>query len=131
METLRKITQGVKEGMTSPFAVMYKLQQAEKEINTMIEEVKIIAFADAEPYEKTFEKDGMTVEQRAGGKIWNYKNIPEWIEKKKELTDLEANYKGAYSAYEKGEQIIDEDGVVVSIPEVSFKKNSIIIKKTK
>jgi len=73
---------------------------------------------------------GYKVEVRNGGRLFDYKHIPEWQERKESLSECEEKHKQAFIAKEKGLLTASEDGEEIVMPEVSYRKSSIILKKT-
>lgn len=84
---------------------------------------------EASEYEKEGYK-GYKVEVRTGGRIYDYKHIPEWQIRKESLSECEQRHKQAFIAKEKGLLTASEDGEEIVMPEVSYRKSSIILKKT-
>ena len=78
--------------------------------------------------DKTFDLNGRTFTVKNGRTIWDFKHIQEWADKKRELEELESKYKESYSAFKRGDNIVNEDGEVLERPKVSFAKNSITVK---
>ena len=74
---------------------------------------------------------GYTFEFRAGGKIWNFKDIPEWNREKEKMKELEAKYKMAYESVQKGITPVDEYGEVLPCPKVGYRSSSVILKEKK
>lgn len=61
---------------------------------------------------------GMTLKKKSAAGRWDYKEIPEWVEKKKELEAIEQTAQLAYSLMTKkkigtGPQVVGEDGEVM------------------
>ena len=67
---------------------------------------------------------GYTFEVRNGGMMYSYKDIPEWIEAKSHLKGIEDKYKSFALSAMKGAEFDCE------LPEISYRKSSVIIKKT-
>lgn len=72
---------------------------------------------------------GYKVEVRTGGRMYDYKHIPEWQIRKESLSECEERHKQAFIAKEKGLLTASEDGEEIVMPEVSYRKSSIILKK--
>lgn len=72
-----------------------------------------------------------TIEIRNGGRTFNYKKIPEWQKHEKALKDCEAKHKQAFLSKEKGMMIASEYGEEMVMPEVVYRKSSIIVKPKK
>jgi len=83
---------------------------------------------EAEEYGKEGYK-GYKVEIRNGGMEFNYKNIPEWQQLKESLSECEEKHKQAFIAKQKGLLTASEDGEEIVMPEISYRKSSIILKK--
>lgn len=61
---------------------------------------------------------GMTLKKKSAAGRWDYKEIPEWVEKKKELEAIEETAQLAYSLATKkkigtGPQVVGEDGEIM------------------
>lgn len=61
---------------------------------------------------------GMTLKRKSAAGRWDYKEIPEWVEKKKELEAIEETAQLAYSLMTKkkigtGPQVVGEDGEIM------------------
>ena len=74
---------------------------------------------------------GYKIEVRSGGQMYIFKNIPEWQDLEKKRKDFEEKSKAALQASLKGIQTADEDGVEIPLPEVSYRKSSVVMKKVK
>jgi len=122
------ITQDAQEGNTDALQAYAYLKQVEKAFKDCLSAVQELAQEDADKHPKSFEHAGFKFEKRAGGKVWNFKNIPAWADAKADLTDIEAQAKLAFAAYEKGQNMVSEDGEIHDLPEVTYKKDSLIIK---
>lgn len=130
METndLKAMTNAVIDGELNALEIYAQLKLAEKAVKTALDAVYAFAAEEADPYEKTFEKHGYTFEKRVGGASYNYKGIPAWCDKQVELKAIEERAKLAYSAYAKGQNLVSDDGEVSELPEVTYRKDSIVVK---
>lgn len=74
---------------------------------------------------------GYNIEVRNGGVMYDFKHIPEWKEYKQLLVDCEARYKSALVAKEHGNAFanVSDDGEELPLPQVSYRKSSVIVKK--
>lgn len=72
---------------------------------------------------------GAKFEVRSGGRTFNFKGIREWQIAADNLKEIEDKYKSAFLNREKGLLPIDENGELLDLPEVSYRKDSIIIKQ--
>lgn len=121
-----KLVDDVMDGNESALKAYGILKQIQKDIAQCIKHVEGEAFQEAQNWdEKTFQTQGFKFEKRAGGRTYSFKHIDEWAKKKEELNNLEAKYKSAASAYEKGQTMVDDDtGEVVPAAQVTFKRDS-------
>ena len=72
---------------------------------------------------------GARFEVRNGGRTFNYKGIKEWQIASENLKEIEEKYKQAFISKEKGLLPVDENGELLDLPEVNYRKDSIIIKE--
>ena len=68
-------------------------------------------------------------EVRSGGRTFNFKGIREWRIASDYLKEIEDKYKSAFINKEKGLLPVDENGELLELPEVNYRKDSIIIKQ--
>lgn len=115
-----------KENPLKAFAVLKGLQ---KQIADGIKEIEEGALEEAAKYgEKTFEAMNFKFEVREGRRTYSFKNIESWVETNNKLKEMESTFKQAASAYEKGKTVVDDNGEVVPVPEVTYSKSSITVK---
>jgi hypothetical protein len=76
---------------------------------------------------------GFTFEVRQGSKRFSYKGIPEWEATNNKRKEVENKYKSMFLAKVAGNPHanISEDGEELPLPEISYGKPSVIIKKKK
>jgi len=76
---------------------------------------------------------GYLIEVRNGGKIFTFKNIPEWQNVEQSKKEIEGRYKSAFEAIQKGNKFagVNEDGEEMVMPEITYRKSSIVLKKQK
>jgi len=97
--------------------------EAEKQISDL-------ALDQASEYsEKTFSEGAFTFEKRNGSRRFSYKNIPEVVNAENTVKDLKETYKQAFISMEKGLSSVDQDGVLLEVPTVSYTKDVLIVKK--
>lgn len=72
---------------------------------------------------------GAKFEVRSGGRTFNFKGIKEWQIASENLKEIEDKYKQAFISKEKGLLPVDDNGELLELPEVSYRKDSIIIKQ--
>lgn len=117
-------------GDMSALEAFARLKQMEKDLKDMLNEVEPDALHEAASYpENTFCNGVYTFEKRKGGANYNFKVIPEWVAKKEELTEIENKAKAAFKASILNVTGISVDGEVIDLPEVTYKKDSLILKQ--
>ena len=72
---------------------------------------------------------GAKFEVRSGGRTFNFKGIREWQIAADNLKEIEDKYKQAFISKEKGLIPVDDNGELLDLPEVNYRKDSIIIKQ--
>lgn len=77
------------------------------------------------------EYKGVKFEFRKGGKTFDYKGIEEWKIASTNLKEIEDKYKSAWENAQKGNMSVTEDGEVLQLPQVNYRKDSMIIKLPK
>jgi len=88
-EEIRQIQIDAEEGNMDSLHAYIELDKLEKVIKDSKDKVKESAIKKAEQYgEKTFEDFGAKIEM-SGKTTWDFKHIPAWNDKKRELTDIE------------------------------------------
>lgn len=137
-----QMAQDVIDGNESPIRGLGIIDQAIKHLKQLREEVFFPAALDvAMQNDKQFYSDGFNVERRNGRRIYDYTNIPEWVEaRRSELKKVdkrklvESKYKRlgeAYGGFNNKLQVADENGEIMVIPLVSHAKDSLILKEAK
>lgn len=99
-------------------------------LSDAIKQLEPIAINEARLQDKaSFEAYGNKFELRNGSTRYSYKNIKSWNEKNKELKAIEEKSKMAYIAFSKGLLTADEFGEEIELPEISYTKDCLIVKK--
>ena len=129
MINVGQLVQDVLDGNENPLKAYAVLKELSKQVSDGISQIEDGALEEAAKYgEKTFEALNYKFEVREGARRYNFKNIPEWVSASEKLKEMESTYKQAANAYEKGKTVIDDNGEVVPVPEVTFSKSSIVVK---
>ncbi len=137
-DELMNTIHNAEEGHISMLDALIILEEERKHIENSLEIVK--SFKDEQFSSIAHEADeykdgykGFVVEVRNGGKSYNYKNIPEWQKAEKVKKEVENKYKSMYLAKQAGSTYanISEDDEELPLPEISYRKSSIILKKKK
>ena len=127
---IAELVEQVEEGNADAILAYKELSSIAKVLDQAKKQVSIIAVNEARSYgQKSFEHEGMKCELRSGRKVWDFKGIPEWAEMTKAIKDKTEQYKGAYSAWEKGGSVFDEEtGEQIPIPKVKYTDDVLVIK---
>lgn len=128
----KKEVDSVVNGNANPLEVYARLKDEFKILTDCIKEVEAYALDEAKKMDSnSFEFKGFKFEYRNGSARYSYKNIPEWAAKQDEIKDIEAAAKIAYSSYKKGITSLSADAEIIALPEVSYSKDSLIVKPLK
>jgi len=118
-------------GKESPFKAMAILNELAKEIKECQDQIKPIVIEEAAKYDKTFEKDGLKIEQRNGKRTFNYKHIKEVTDAEDVVSEIKYKYRAVWEAYIRGGTTIDEStGEVMDMPNVTQSADIVVIKNT-
>ena len=131
-EELAHLLDEVENGNVRALPIYAQIKQMKDLYQTAERQIERQAFDEAEEYpEKSFSEAGFQFEMRQGGTSYNYKKIKEWSDASAKVKEIEGKYKQAYLSYQRGLLPIDENGVELELPEVSYKKASLIAKPSK
>lgn len=130
MQDIINIVDKAKSGDVNALKAYGDLKKIQFIINVAVKQVEPIAFEEADKYdEKQFDYAGFHFEKRNGSKRFSYKNIPEWQTYDKAKKDCEARYKQAFLSSQKGLLPVTTDGEELILPEVTYTKDSLIVKR--
>jgi hypothetical protein len=120
----------VENGEINPLVAYAKIKRMLDLYTSAKSQVEPLAMEEAEKYpDNTFGEGGFIFERRAGGASYNYKHIPEWMEAENAKKQIEAKYKQAFLARQKGLLVASEDAEEMILPEIMYRKSSLIVKK--
>lgn len=120
----------VQDGNASALDLFALLKQDKKRIEQLLTKVEQEAWSELDTRsEKTFVQNGFSFEVRNGGRTFSYKNIPSWIQKNSEIKSIEEQSKQAFISKEKGMMTATSEGEEIILPDVSYRKDSILVKK--
>jgi hypothetical protein len=118
LEEIWHLQNQIEEGDENPLHAYTQFDILEKAIKEAREAIRDTAIVKAEMYgEKKFNAFGVTVEV-SGKTTWEYKHIPEWNKKKKELSEIEETSKSIRLNMDKGLIVATSDGEE-AIPAIS------------
>ena len=126
--------QRVEDGEMPILEAVLTFRGRKKECEAYIEAVKAFEQEHEEQIRTQIEYNegiykGAKFEVRSGGRTFNFKGIREWQIASDNLKEIEDKYKSAFLNREKGLLPIDENGELLDLPEVNYRKDSIIIKE--
>lgn len=125
-----QLVQDALDGNESALKAYAILKDQVKTLTEYVKEVEPAALEEASKWdEKTFKIQGFKFTKKAGGKMWNFKELPEWQKAKEALTDIEEKAKLAHANYNKGLMSVTLDGDVKDLPIVTYRKDSVSIVK--
>ena len=128
MIDFQELVQNVLDGSEDPLRAYAELKQYEKLIKSCLTEIWDIVDTEAAKEDKNFERYGFKFEKRAGGKMFNFKHLDRWTEAKSNLIDIEAFYKAAWQSKQNKMMSVSEEGEIIDLPIVTYRKDSIIVR---
>ena len=72
---------------------------------------------------------GFMIEVRNGGRTFKYNHIKEWQQAEASKKAIEEKSKQAFISKEKGLLTATEDGEEIELPEITYRKSSVILKE--
>ena len=137
-DQMMNVIHRVKEGEITHLDALIALEENRKQLEMSLAIAK--EFKDeyheqiaSEASECKYGYNGYQIEVRNGGKSCNYKGIPEWQDAEKSKKSVEAKYKSMWEAKVNGNPHanVSEDGEELPLPEITYRKSSIILKEQK
>ena len=112
MNDIYKISEAIINESIKPFDAYLKLREISDTALELMKQIKASAIDDLKENGGKYEDEKLTIVIHNSAGTWNFKNIPEWTKKKKELEEIESNAKDAFKAWEKGKTIIEEGEII-------------------
>lgn len=129
-QEIAELVESAENGDVNALRIYAQLKRTNDLLSDAIKQIEPLALNEASKQgAKSFEAYGNKFELRNGSVRYSYKNIPIWDEKSKELKAIEEKSKLAYIAFSKGLLTADEYGEDIEFPEVTYTKDSLIVKK--
>ena len=133
MEQLKRqfadTVQKVVDGEVDALEIYAQLKDFEKHFKDCLAVVQEDAIKDAERYgEKSFDHSGFKFELREGRRTYDFKHIPEWVDVKNKLKEIENDAKTSASM---NGTFVKEGGEVVEPCIIKYSAPSLIVKQTK
>lgn len=110
----------VNNGAVDPLLSYITLYALEKAVKNAMETIKESAMNEAEKHPKSFQFHFAEIQRKSSSGVWNFKNIPEWNEAKETISKVETKYKDAFLQWQKGNSMVDSDGVQIEANQVEF-----------
>lgn len=125
-----------KEGEITTLDALIYLEKERKNLENSLAIVK--SFKDEQleniSNEASDYKDGykgFMIEVRNGGRTFKYNHIKEWQQAEASKKVIEEKSKQAFISKEKGLLMATEDGEEIELPEITYRKSSVILKEKK
>ena len=133
---ISKLVDNVKGGYVNPLEAFVSIKELEKAFTKAKKEIEELATREAEKYGTNFNYFDYQVTLKNGGKIFDYKGIPEVDELEAKLKQTKTKYRVAFEGIETGNTILNDEGFVsaqgevLPLPNIKYRKSSItVIKK--
>jgi hypothetical protein len=126
---ISELVLAVKKGESSAIDAYTTLTEIKKEIEAHIAAIKEYAIKEAEKYPKKFNINGYEYQLSEGRAIYDYKHIEEWVEKNKEIKEIEEKAKAAAIQHAKGLNLIDVNGEIIQPCIIKYSEPFLTIKK--
>ncbi len=131
-QELADLVQAVEDGRDNALLAYAEIKQMKDLYAQAERQIEELAMDEAERYpEKSFSQHGYMFEKRNGTMRFSYKNIPAWQEIDQARKQCEEKHKQAFLSRQKGIMVATEDGEEIVLPEVSYNKNSLVVKREK
>ena len=129
-QEIAELVEKAENGEIYALRVYAELKRTSDLLIDAIKQIEPIAINEARMQDKpSFEVYGNNFQLRNGSTLYKYDKIAIWSEKKAELKSIEEKSKMAYIAFSKGLLTADEFGEDIEFPEISYTKDSLIVKK--
>lgn len=126
---ISQLVQDVIDGNEDPLKAYVLLYDLGKEVEKAITYIKDYAVNEAGKEQGPFERYGKKIQFIKGGiSKYDFSKIGNWKHKKEELEEIEDYYKKAYHAHKSNITMVDPNGEILVLPEVSYKSDYITIK---
>jgi hypothetical protein len=118
-------------GNVSALDLYIELKSIENFVGDHISNISDDALSDAEQYGKGEHiRNGVIFAVRNGAGRWDFKHVPEWNAKKKEIETIETGLKSLYNLVQAnpGQYVNTDTGEVPTLPAYNKSKDSLMIK---
>lgn len=132
LEQLEKQVEKVESGGMAALDVYATLKLAESKLDSLVKKVKQLAIEEAQKEsEKTFERNGFRFSYTSGRANYDFKSDSVYVDYYTSLKNREKEMKEAAKAWERGKQIVDENGEIVPPAKVTYSADSLSVKPIK
>lgn len=128
IEQLDKAVYNAVSGNTSAFDLYINFIEIKDSLEEHIATLKTHAMDEAIRYNGQQHR-GYEIKVGSVGGRYSYDHIPEYVELKEQLKAMESSYQDAFKQYEKGLQIVTDDGELM--PVANYKPNAVSIQLKK
>jgi ERCC4-related helicase len=128
IEQLDKALYNAVSGNTSAFDTYINFMEIRDSLEEHIATIKSHAMDEAIRYNGQQHR-GYEIKVGSVGGRYSYDHIPEYVELKEQLKGMESSYQDAFKQYEKGLQIVTDDGELM--PVANYKPNAVSIQLKK
>ena len=129
LSVLSDISTAVLNGNLDAFEVYVRFDEIEKHLKLLTEKINEMAVTEAEKYKgQSFMGYMVEVSQKTN---YKYEHIPEWVELKNKIKEVEEKAKNIAKASGGIDLIGESTGEIMSSAKVSYSKPYITLKKTK
>lgn len=128
IETINTTLYNAIQGNISAFDTYIDLKEVESALNDALNALKECAMDEAIRYNGQQHR-GYEIKVGSFGGRYSYDHIPEYVELKEQLKAMESSYQDAFKQYEKGLQIVTDDGELM--PVANYKPNAVSIQLKK
>lgn len=128
IETINTTLYNAIQGNISAFDTYIDLKEVESALNDALNALKEVAMDEAIRYNGQQHR-GYEIKVGSVGGRYSYDHIPEYTQLKEQLKQMEGNYQDAFKQYEKGLQLVTDDGELMPI--ANYKPNAVSIQLKK
>lgn len=112
-ERIQLLSEQIVNGEVTPLTAYRLLREWNDLTKELMDGIKESALAELREAGGKYEDERMTVTVQNGAGRWDFSHIPAWNTLKEQIKLVEEDAKGAFKAWEKGKQVIDDQGEVI------------------
>jgi hypothetical protein len=124
--------EGVEQGELDALPLYAELKEVEKSLKNAIAKAYEFAIEEASEHGKQFETKGFSFEVRNGRSTYHFDHLPDWVESKQFIKEMEEKHKDAARMADKGQRMFDDEtGEEIAPARVTYSKDTLIAKRLK